>query len=159
MCGYYIFFPTHFHDFFFQRYFFLAVRLHGAFVDSCWTNLLPVWHFMGFFFFFTSDTKHKETRNFKYLLHFLYIKKGKTWKSYRCPSTILFYNFFFNTALTCICKQTAVWDKKGCVELVGAALCLGPRGWERCHTREALTAFAVASENLVCLGALFLDVL
>lgn len=48
-----------------------------------------------------------------------------------------------------------MWDKKGCVELVGAALCLGPRGWEKCHTREALTAFAVASENLVCLGALF----
>lgn len=41
------------------------------------------------------------------------------------------------------------------MELVGAALCLGPRGWERCPAREALTAFAVALENLVCLGALF----
>lgn len=47
----------------------------------------------------------------------------------------------------------------GCAEPVGAALCLGPEGWERRRTREALTAFAVASENLVCLGALFLDVL
>lgn len=45
------------------------------------------------------------------------------------------------------------------MEPAGAALRPGPGGWERCRTREALTAFAVASENLVCLGALFLDVL
>lgn len=93
MCDYYIFFPTHFHAFFFQRYFFLAVQLHGAFVDSCWTNLLPVWHFMFWFFFFTSDTKHKETRNFKYLLNFLHVKKEKIWKSCSCPSTILIFFF------------------------------------------------------------------
>lgn len=81
MCDYIFFQPTSIaFFFFFRRYFFLAVQLHGAFVDSCWTNLLPVWHLM-FWVFLTFDTKHRETRNLEYCIFCIQKKRRKLEKA------------------------------------------------------------------------------